>query len=109
MTRARCFAVALALVGAFAPGAGAEEAQAPAQPAHPMMEMVRQHDQKLEELVAKMNAAQGEAKVDAIAAVLNELVAQRKQMRQHMGTGPGMMRGPMRGPKARPPEPKPAE
>jgi len=105
MTKGSRFALALALVGAFAPGAGAEEPKAPAQPAHPMMEVMRQHDQKLDDLIAKMNAAKGEAKVDAIAAVLNELVAQRKEMRKQMAAGPGPMRGPM----MRHPEPKPAE
>jgi len=105
MTKGSRFAIALALAGAFAPGAGAEEPQAPAQPVHPIMETLRQHDQKLDDLIAKMNAAKGEARVDAIAAVLNELVAQRKEMRKHMGAGPGPMRGPM----MRHPEPKPAE
>jgi len=105
MTKGSRFAIALAVVGAFAPGAGAEEPQAPAQRVHPMMEMMRQHDQKLDDLIAKMNAAKGEAKVDAIAAVLNEFVAQRKENRKQMGAGPGPMRGPM----MRKPEPKPAE
>ena len=105
MTKGSCLALALAILGAFASGAGAEEPEAPAQPVHPMMEMMRQHDQKLDDLIAKMNTAKGEAKVDAIAAVLNELVAQRRDMRKHMGSGPGPMRGPM----MRPPEPKPAE
>ena len=109
MTKGSRFAIALVLCGAFAPGAQAEEPKAPAQPAqppHPMMEVMRQHDQKLDDLIAKMNAAKGEAKVDAIAAVLNELVAQRKEMRKQMAAGPGPMRGPMM---RRPPEPKPAE
>ena len=106
MTKGSRFAIALVLCGAFAPGAGAEEPKAPAQPTHPMMEVMRQHDQKLDDLIAKMNAAKGEAKVDAIAAVLNELVAQRKEMRKQMTAGPGSMRGPMM---RRPPEPKPAE
>jgi hypothetical protein len=105
MTKGSRFAIALALVGAFAPGAGAEEAKAPARPANPMMEMMRKHDQKLDDLIAKMNEAKGEAKVDAIAAVLNEIVAQRKETRQQMGAGRGMMRGP-RAPR---PEAKPAE
>jgi hypothetical protein len=51
-----------------------------------------------------MNAAKGEAKVDAIAEVLNELVAQRKETRQQMGAARGM-----RGPRAPRPEAKPAE
>jgi hypothetical protein len=31
-----------------------------------------------------MNAAHGEAKIDAVAAVVNELVAQRRTQRAHM-------------------------
>jgi hypothetical protein len=105
MTKGKRFAIALALVGAFAPGAGAEEAQAPARPANPMMELVRKHDQKMDELLAKMNEAKGEAKVDAIAAVLNEMVTQKKETRQQMNAGRGMRRGS----RAQPPEAKPAE
>lgn len=44
-------------------------------------------DQKLDRLVAQMNTAQGQAKVDAMAAVLNELISQRKQMREEMMAG----------------------
>jgi hypothetical protein len=43
-------------------------------------------DKKLDELVARMNAATGTAKVDAIAAVINELVTERTQMRNRMTT-----------------------
>ena len=42
-------------------------------------------DQKLADLVAQMNAAKGEDKVAAVAAVLTELVAQRKQMHESCG------------------------
>ncbi len=42
------------------------------------------HDARLDELVAAMNAAKGDAKVDAIAAVVNELVSQRRTRRAHM-------------------------
>lgn len=38
----------------------------------------------LDQKVAAMNAARGNAKVDAMASVVNELVAQRKQMAQRM-------------------------
>jgi len=31
-----------------------------------------------------MNAAEGEAKIDAVAAVVNELVAQRRRRRDHL-------------------------
>ena len=54
-------------------------------------------DARLDSLVAAMNAAGGDAKVDATAAVVNELVAQRKTMRDRMmGMGPRMMRHMMR-------------
>jgi len=41
-------------------------------------------DQRLEDLVAKMNAASGKEKTDATAAVVNEMVAQRRAMRDGM-------------------------
>jgi hypothetical protein len=41
-------------------------------------------DQRLDGLVAKMNAASGQAKGDATAAVVTEMVAQRKMMRDRM-------------------------
>ncbi|MCA1733550.1 MAG: hypothetical protein LC732_08100 [Acidobacteria bacterium] len=43
-------------------------------------------DEKLQPLVARMNAATGQARVDATAAVVNELVAQRHQAREQMMT-----------------------
>ena len=49
-----------------------------------MMANMRALDQKLNDLVAKINTVHGEAKVDAIAAVVRELVAQRTQMRSQM-------------------------
>lgn len=56
-------------------------------PHHPMHEemwqQMRAHDAKLDELVDVMNKATGQARVDAIAAVVNELVAQRRSMRAH--------------------------
>jgi len=48
-----------------------------------MMERMKAYDARLDELVVAMNQAQGEAKVDAIAAVLNELINQRREMRAH--------------------------
>jgi len=104
MTKGSRLAIALALAGAFAPGAGAEEAKPPAQPVNPRMETMREHEKKLDDLMAKMNEAKGEAKVDAIAAVLNELMAQRKEALSRRGSGAGMMRVP----RQRPTEPKPA-
>jgi len=41
-------------------------------------------DQRLSDLVAKMNRATGEEKVAAMAAVVNELVVQRRQMQEQM-------------------------
>ncbi len=54
---------------------------------HEKMEMM---DQGLDALVAEMNAASGAQKVEAVAAVVSELVAQRKSMRgmmMHMSAG----------------------
>jgi len=49
-----------------------------------MMERMRTHQEKLDELVAAMEAAEGQAKVEAIAAVVKELVAQRKARLERM-------------------------
>lgn len=49
-----------------------------------MRAQMQEHDARLDELVSAMNAAEGEAKVDAIAAVVNELIAQRRTRRAHM-------------------------
>jgi hypothetical protein len=43
-----------------------------------------QQDAKLQALVDTMNKATGQAKVDAMAAVITELVAQRDAMRSEM-------------------------
>ena len=49
-----------------------------------MMAKMKEMDQKLERLVADMNAARGAKKVDAVAAVVGELVAQRQAMHPMM-------------------------
>jgi hypothetical protein len=84
-------------------------AQTPAQPQPGMAEMMKMHEQmmaqmkmsdaKLDALVKDMNAATGEAKINAMAAVVNELVRQNQathermgQMHQQMMGGRGMMR-----------------
>jgi hypothetical protein len=41
-------------------------------------------DRTLDELVAKMNSASGQAKVDATAAAVTEIVQQRQTMRDRM-------------------------
>ncbi len=94
---------------------GASQAPAPNQSQQQLMQMHQKMmadmaamDQKLDGLVTQMNAAQGQAKVDAMAAVISEMINQQKQMREHMasmmgqggmiggmmgGRGPGMMMG----------------
>ena len=49
-----------------------------------MMGEMKAADERLDQLVAKMNAASGQAKVDATAAAVAELVAQRTTMRDRM-------------------------
>ena len=50
-------------------------------------------DRRLDSLVDRMNRAGGNQKVAAMAAVINELVAQRKAMRSHMRERMKMMGG----------------
>jgi hypothetical protein len=77
-----------------------------------MMADMKAADEKLDALVAKMNGAKGNAKVDAMAAVVNELVAQRKMMRGQMMQcpmmGQGMKGGGMMGKPDAKPDAKPA-
>ena len=59
------------------------------------MMMADSMDARLDTLVRAMNRATGTGKVQAMAAVINELVAQRKAMRAHMHEmmeSDGMMR-----------------
>lgn len=49
-----------------------------------MMAKMALADQKLDELLAKMNTATGDQKVAAIAAVVTELAGQRREMQAHM-------------------------
>ena len=57
-----------------------------------MMTEMKAADQRLDDLVAKMNAASGMEKADATAAVVNEMVTQRRTMRDGMmKLQPGMM------------------
>ena len=69
-----------------------------------MHSMMQQHaremdslDARLDSLTSRMNRSTGNARVEAMAAVITELVAQRRAMRAHhreMMQGPGMMHGP---------------
>lgn len=47
-------------------------------------EMMMELDARLDRKVAAMNAARGKRKIEAMAAVINEMVAQRKEMREQM-------------------------
>jgi len=93
----RVVLLAAAFVGALTM---AESAQQPRETAPDMKKMHQQmlaemkaNDAKLDGLVAAMQAASGAAKVDAVAAVVTELVRQQKAMHQHMGQMHGMMMG----------------
>ena len=50
-----------------------------------MMADMKAADSKLDALVTEMNGASGEARVNAVAAVVTELVRQQKAMHEHMG------------------------
>ena len=57
-----------------------------------MMAEMRAADEQLDALVAKMNAATGQEKIDAIAATVKEIVTQRRTMRDRaMSMQDGMM------------------
>ena len=112
-------AIVIAFSGGVAAAKAGRAAQQPSQPVAPatpqpqnmgqrMMEMRQQmvaEQQaslaRLQQLMDKMNAAKGDAKVDAIAAVVTELVQQHKSAQERMmmpmmmmpmmGTMPGMM------------------
>ena len=48
------------------------------------MQMMDSANARLDSLVQRMNRASGNAKVSAMAQVINELVAQRRTMQSHM-------------------------
>jgi len=56
-----------------------------------MMANMKATDKQLDDLVAKMDAARGADKVDAIAAVVKAMVADRMRMREQMMMQGGMM------------------
>ena len=75
--------------------AASEGMKAQSAPEHPMsggrmkdrderMSGMKEMDARLDEKVAAMDAAKGDEKVEAMAAVIKELVSQRKSMREHM-------------------------
>ena len=63
-----------------------------------MMADMKAMDTRLDEKVAAMNAAKGDQKVEAMAAVINELVSQRKEMKANMGPMHHGMKCPKMGP-----------
>jgi hypothetical protein len=66
------------------PGQAAAGPAVPAAEPMQMMKMMAADDAKLAGLITAMNAAKGEQKVAAIAAVVNELAAQRTRMQTEM-------------------------
>lgn len=77
----RYAALALALTMLFPVAA---LAQKPMDDACPMMKKSADNDAKLQSLVDDMNKADGQAKIEKMAAVINELVAQRNAMQHPM-------------------------
>ena len=85
-------AMLIALLAAVS-GAPAVHAQQPhgSGPGAGMMPAMDSLDRRLDSLVSRMNRASGNQKVAAMAAVINELVAQRKAMHGHMQQMHGQM------------------
>lgn len=67
-----------------------------------MMAEMKAADAKLDALLKEMNAATGEARLDAVVAVVNELARQNKAMHAHMAEMHGQMMGPGRMMKPKP-------
>ena len=57
------------------------------------MEQMMESDRLLERKLAAVDSLEGDAKVDALAAVVKELVAQRRAMHARMSEGMPGMRG----------------
>jgi hypothetical protein len=80
-------------------GSGGLAAQQPKPHARQHMQMMDSMNARLDSLVDRMNRASGNAKVTVMAQVINELVAQRRAMHQHMRQmmqSHGTMMGPNR-------------
>ena len=92
------------------PGAGPPDREAMRACMHAHMMRMDSLDTRLDSLTARLNRATGNARVGAMADVVNELVAQRRamhrQMHDMMMQCPGMMpMGPMQ-PRRGPPPPR---
>jgi hypothetical protein len=57
-----------------------------------MMGEMKESDKKLDELVRQLNDAHDNDRIDRLVAVVNELVAERRQMREMMAMHGDMMR-----------------
>ena len=90
----------LALISALVIAGGAVAGQAPRKMTETsmmtgqakMMAGMRESDTKLDELLKQLNAAHGDERVDRLVAVVNLLVAERRQMREMMAMHGDMMR-----------------
>jgi len=58
---------------------------------HQMMMSMQATDKKLDDLIAQLNAAKGNDRIDKLVAVVNELVAEHKHMMNMMPMHGGMM------------------
>ena len=89
----------LALISALAIAGGAVAGQAPRKMMETsmmtgqakLMAEMRESDRKLDELVKQLNAAHDDERVDRLVAVVNLLVAERRQMREMMAMHGDMM------------------
>jgi hypothetical protein len=70
-----------------------------------MMADMKASEKKLDDLVAAMNEAKGSEKVDRVAAVVTEMVAQHREMHKRMMSGGMMMEMPKPAPAATTPVP----
>jgi hypothetical protein len=80
---------ALSIAGAAAGQSSHKTTGTAMMPGHEMQ--MRESDKKLDDLVQQLNAAHGNDRVDRLVAVVNQLVAERRQMREMMAMHEGMM------------------
>jgi hypothetical protein len=88
----------LTLIGAAAASVVGAQAQAQPTGSHSMMADrekrmagIRETDKTLDELVAQLNAARGNDRIDRLVAVVNDLVAERTEMSGMMAMHGSMM------------------
>lgn len=67
-----------------------------------MMDKIKARDAELDKLIQEMNAASGDKKVDAMAAVLNKMMEERKAWHSEMEARHKKMMDWMQGDKAKP-------